>query len=180
MWLHLVFLASMSQTPKWCFKAAVSSASPKHAASRSWSSPTVWCSGQRSAPQKHRSSANVLTCQRGHPTKWSSQPELTGVSKEAVFKDPWLEPEALFQGCDSHQIQYSLGFTAARKGIRWQGYSLIRLKTQLNWLTFCMDYHMLENQNFSLASIQPCVSPSLPKLIFLNQGCRPSNQPASQ
>jgi len=87
-----------------------------------------------------------------------------------VFKDPRLEPEALFQGCDSHQIQYNLGFTAARKGIRWQGYSLIRLKTQLNWLTFWMDYHMLENQNFSLASIQPCVSPSLLKLIFLNQG----------
>lgn len=30
-----------------------------------------------------------------------------------------------------------------------------------------MDYHMLKNQNFCLASIQPCVSPILPKLILM-------------
>lgn len=33
-----------------------------------------------------------------------------------------------------------------------------------------MDYHMLKNQNFSLASIQPSVSLFLPKLILIMVG----------
>ena len=159
----------MSQTPKWCFKAAVSLASPtrsaaKHSASQSWRGPIVWCNGQRSAPENHSSPANVLTCRHGRLMNLNLQRS----ARELCSRTPGLTPK-LFQACNSHQIQYSMGFTATAKGIRWQGYLLIRLKTQLNWLTFCMDYHMLENQNFSLASIQPCVSPSLPKLIFLNQ-----------
>lgn len=141
--------------------------------------PTVWCSGQRSAPEKHRSSANVLTCQHGHPTKWSSQPELTGVSKEAVFKDPWLEPEALFQGCDSHQIPIQFGFHSCQKGYQVARILSNKIKNSTKLANILHGYHMLENQNFSLASIQPCVCP-LCRVIFLNQGCRPSSQPASQ
>lgn len=107
------------------------------------------------------------------PWMWSKVVDLTNtVQQRTLFKGHTALTWGLkFHICNSHWIQYTLGFHSCWKGYQVAKIPANKIKNRTgSWLTFCMDYHMLKNQNFSLASFQPCIPPILPQLISMTVG----------
>lgn len=103
---------------------------------------------------------NIFICWRWHWTSCKAAIGTNKVQQRTFIKRYIILIWGLkFHVCSPHWIQYSLGFHRCRKGYQVARILANKIKIwTVNWLTFCMDYHMLKNQNFSLASIQPCVS----------------------